>query len=268
MKNIWTQKTIWISAIAVTGILLHLILRFGIHTNAFTSNLPLWTTLLIGGIPLLYDLSVKVLKKEFGSDLLAGIAIITSVLLHEYLAGAIVVLMLSGGEALENYALKSASSVLALLARRMPSVAHVKQDSQLIDVELERIDIGDVLVVFPHEICPVDGEVIEGQSTMDESYLTGEPFKIRKIAGSLVISGAINGESALTIKALSRANNSRYAKIMEVMRESEQMRPKLRRLGDQLGSYYTPIAITIAIAAWYLSGDSVRFLSVLVIATP
>jgi P-type E1-E2 ATPase len=142
--------------------------------------------------------------------LLAGISIVTSVLLGEYLAGSIVVLMLSGGEALESYALKSASSVLAALAQRMPSVAHRKRGSEILDVALEEIAVGDALVVYPHDICPVDGVVIEGHGVMDESYLTGEPFQITKTS---VISGAINAESALTIQATKRAGDSRYAKM-------------------------------------------------------
>ena len=103
---------------------------------------------------------------------------------------------------------------------------------------------------------------------MDESYLTGEPFQITKTRGSTVVSGAINGESAMTIRTTQRAADSRYAKIMEVMRESEAKRPRLRRLGDQLGAIYTPVALTVALLAWVTSGDSIRFLAVLVIATP
>ena len=128
--------------------------------------------------------------------------------------------------------------------------------------------MGDTLVVFPHDICPVDGTVIEGHGVMDESFLTGEPFKITKAPGSGVISGAVNGQSALTITATRRAVDSRYAKIMEVMRESEQHRPRMRRLGDQLGAFYTPLAVGLAIIAWVVSGEAVRFLAVLVIATP
>jgi heavy metal translocating P-type ATPase len=128
--------------------------------------------------------------------------------------------------------------------------------------------VGDLLVVYPHDICPVDGVVIEGHGVMDESYLTGEPFQITKTSGSTVLSGAINGESALTIRATKGAADSRYAKIMEVMRESEAKRPQLRRLGDRLGAIYTPMALTVAVLAWALSGESIRFLAVLVIATP
>ena len=268
LADLGRLKTTVIAAFSVAAIILHLILRFGFRTSPGAFQIPLWATLTLGGIPLVYELLSKLLKREFGSDLLAGISIVTSVLLGEYLAGSIVVLMLSGGEALESYALKSASSVLAALAQRMPSVAHRKRGSEILDVALEEIAVGDALVVYPHDICPVDGVVIEGHGVMDESYLTGEPFQITKTSGSTVISGAINAESALTIQATKRAGDSRYAKIMEVMRESEAKRPQLRRLGDQLGAIYTPVAVAVAILAWMISGEAVRFLAVLVIATP
>ncbi len=267
-SGLWRRKTTIIALLSLAAILLHLVLRFGLHTSSGTYQIPLVATLVMGGLPMLYDLLRKLLKREFGSDLLGGISIITSVLLGEYLAGSIIVLMLAGGEALENYALRSASSVLAALAKRMPSVAHRKRESEIVDVALQEVAMGDTLVIYPHDICPVDGVVTEGHGVMDESYLTGEPFQITKTSGSTVISGAINGDSALTIRTTKRAADSRYAKIMEVMRESETRRPQLRRLGDRLGAIYTPVALTVAILAWALSGEAVRFLAVLVIATP
>ncbi len=265
---LWQRKSAVIAVLSLAGIGGHLVLRFGVHAAQSTSDLPLLATLALGGLPMLYDLLRKLLKREFGSDLLGGISIITSVVLGEYLAGSIIVLMLAGGEALESYALRSASSVLAALAKRLPSVAHRKRDSAIVDVAIPEVAVGDTLVIFPHDICPVDGVVIEGHGVMDESYLTGEPFQITKTSGSKVISGAINGETALTIRATQRAADSRYAKIMEVMRESESKRPHLQRLGDRLGAIYTPVALAVAVAAWAISGESVRFLAVLVIATP
>ena len=268
LSRLWHRKTTLIAAFSVAAILLHLALRFALHTTPRIHQVPLLATLVIGGLPLLYDLLRKLLKREFGSDLLGGISIVTSIVLGEYLAGSIIVLMLSGGEALESYALRSASSVLAALAKRMPSIAHRKSATEIQDVALAEIGVGDSLVIYPHEICPADGVVTDGHGVMDESYLTGEPFKITKTNGSTVISGAINGESALTIRTTQRAADSRYAKIMEVMRESESKRPQLRRLGDQLGAIYTPVALAVAILAWVISGESIRFLAVLVIATP
>ena len=256
-----------IAAGAIVAIASHLALRFA-HASTFTTLLPLYAVLLFGGVPLVYELVHKAAHRQFGSDLLAGISIVTSVILGEYLAGSIVVLMLAGGEALESYALRTASSVLEALAKRMPSVGHRKDGAKIVDVPLDAIAIGDVLLVHPHEICPVDGEVVEGHGKMDEAYLTGEPFEITKTRGSRVISGAINGEAALTVRATARAVDSRYAKITEVMRESAETRPQLRRLGDQLGAIYTPLALAVAGVAWAATGSATRFLAVLVIATP
>ncbi len=257
-----------IAGIAVVTIALHLILRFGTGASLFRTNLPLFVALAAGGIPLVWELAVKAWKREFGSDLLAGISIVTSVLLEEYLAGAIVVLMLSGGEALEQYAVRSASSVLRALAKRMPSVAHRRRDGLTEDIAVDQIAPGDLMVVMPHEICPVDGEVVEGHGSMDESFLTGEPYRVSKTPGVEVISGAVNGPASLTIRATKRPIDSRYAQIMKVMQQSEQYRPRIRRLGDQLGAFYTPLALVIAVAAWATSGEATRFLAVLVTATP
>jgi heavy metal translocating P-type ATPase len=261
-------RTNAIAAFSGVAIVTHLVLRFGVAASGVDPNVPLWAAFALGGVPLVYDLVRKALRREFGSDLLAGVSIVTAALLGQYLAGAIVVLMLSGGEALEQYALRSASSVLAALARRMPSTAHRQLGTTIVDVSLDAVAVADVLVVYPHETCPVDGVVTTGHGVMDESYLTGEPFQITKTVGSPVISGSINGDSALTIQATKRAQDSRYAKIMEVMRESEATRPRLRRLGDRLGAFYTPLALAVALAAWAMSGDALRFLAVLVIATP
>jgi heavy metal translocating P-type ATPase len=268
ITKIWQHKSAIIAALSVLAIVSYLVLHYGFQTNPEIYQIPLLSALVLGGLPILIDLISKLLKREFGSDLLGGISIITSILLGEYLAGSIIVLMLSGGEALESYALRSASSVLAALAKRVPSVAHRKRESEITDVGLSEVLVGDTLVVYPHDICPVDGIVLEGHGVMDESYLTGEPFQITKTSGSTVISGAINGESALTIRTTKCAADSRYAKIMEVMKESEDKRPQLRRLGDRLGAIYTPFALAVALLAWAFSGDTIRFLSVLVIATP
>jgi heavy metal translocating P-type ATPase len=267
-----SRKQTIIAGLAIAAIALHLILRFGPSGGEAFHGLPYYDIpllgALLGSVPLLVGLLRKLLAREFGSDLLAGISIISSVLMGEYLAGTLVVLMLSGGEALEAYAVRRASSVLEALAWRMPSEAHRKRDGLVEDVALDEIAVGDTLVVFPHEICPVDGTVIEGHGVMDESYLTGEPYVMSKTPGSGVLSGSINGEAALTIRADKQAVDSRYVKIMQVMRTSEQQRPRLRRLGDQLGAFYTPLAVGIALCAWAVSGDAIRFLAVLVVATP
>ncbi len=257
-----------IALIAVAGIVVHLGLRMAFGASRFAVQVPLLAVLVLGGIPLVFELALKAIHKEFGSDLLAGISIVTSAILGQYLAGSLVVLMLSGGRVMEIYAVRKASSVLEALAKRMPNIAHKKLAAGTVDLPLDKIEIGNVLVVFPHEICPVDGVVLDGHATMDESYLTGEPFMIPKAPGATVLSGALNGDRALTIGATKLAVDSRYANIMKVMRSAQQNRPRIRRLGDQLGAVYTPIAVAAALAAWLWSGHALRFLAVLVIATP
>ena len=232
------------------------------------SNLPLVVMLLAGGVPLVWDLLRKLLAGTSGSDLLAGVSIVTSILLGEYLAGVLVVLMLSGGAALESGAVSRAGNVLNALAKRMPTLAHRKTASGLTDIALSSVAVGDVIIVLPHETCPVDGQVVSGRGTMDESYLTGEPYRMAKAPGSQVLSGAINGQAAMEIRTERVAGDSRYAKIMDVLKASEERRPQLRRMADSLGALYTPLAIAIAAAAWFMSGSPTRFLAVLVVATP
>lgn len=259
----------YIAFLSILGIAAYLVLMFIVPNMEMYALIPLYIVLGLGGGILVFNLAYKLLTLQFGSDLLAGLSIITAIILQEYLAGSVVVLMLSGGQTIENYAVRTASKMLEVLAKRAPTTAHRrKKNNEMEDVPVEEILIGDSIVIFPHEICPVDGEVTEGNGVMDESYLTGEPFLLPKAPGSEVLSGSINGEDSLTIKATKLAQDSRYAKIMQVMSESEQKRPHMRRLADQLGAWYTPLAILIALIAWFISGNATRFLAVLVIATP
>lgn len=261
-----------IAVMASACLIIHLAMRWGpaarLEGAVHVREIPLVIGLIAGGLPLVWQLVRQAWQGEFGSDLLAGLSITTAAIQGEYLAGLIVVLMLSGGQTLESFAMRNASSVLRALAQRVPRSAHRRSGDTQSDVPLELIRIGDELLVMPHEICPVDGTVLEGHGSMDESYLTGEPYQMPKAVGATVLSGAVNGNAALTIRADRLPVDSRYAKIMSVMRDAEQRRPRLRRLADRLGAWYTPLAVAIAALAWLASGDSERFLAVLVMATP
>lgn len=264
----WTRD----SLIAVAVLILisaYLFLRYGLGWPAgeLRTIVPLIVGLVLG-LPLLYELLRKLVRLQFGSDLIAGVSIVSAVLMQEYLVACVVVLMLSGGQALESYALRRASSVLHTLAKRVPTIAHVVEGSSFRDAAVAEIRPGDLLLVLPHDICPVDGEVVEGYSRMDESFLTGEPFEMSKAPGARVISGAVNGEGMLKIRALKLAEDSRYARILHVIEETEQNQPRMRRIGDRLGSWYTPLALAIASLGWAVSGNPERFLAVSVIATP
>ena len=276
MKQLWTQfsaKASYAShsAIAVFILVAMLVAASGpaIFGDRNSTAVILATAVIIAAIPLSVELIREIAGRNFGVDILAFLSIVSALVLKQNWVAAIVVLMLSGGKALEEYATRRASSVLGALARRMPQIAHRVEDAgSVVDLPIEAVTVGEKLIVYPHELCPVDGVVTAGLGAMDESYLTGEPFIISKAPGSTVLSGAINGDVALTIQAIRPASDSRYAKIVEVLHASEENRPRIRRLGDRLGIWYAPIAIAIAVLSWLLSSQPERFLAVLVVATP
>ena len=252
---------------SVIAIAIHYYLKY-LLPESNLSNITLQIITVIGAVPLLWEIIKKLIKFDLGADILAALALVTAAIVGEYLAAVLIIIMLAGGQALENYAMRKASSVLSALAERMPTIARRKINDKIEEIAISDIKIGDLIVVSPYETCPVDGVVVDGHSTMDESYLTGEPYQVSKARGAAVLSGAINGEAVLTIQADKLPSDSRYAKIMEVMQDAEQKRPNLRRLGDQIGAIFAPLALALAIGAWWVTGDATRFLAVLVVATP
>lgn len=263
--NIKNQFQIYLTFLSLIAIGIYAVLRIVHYPHA---EYPLIVLLPVAGIPLLFQIFHKLLKGNFGADILAALALITGIILQEYLASVIIILMLASGQVLERYAMRKASFVLLALEKRMPAIAHQKINHHIQDITLDKIKTGDEIVVYPHETCPVDGIVVEGHGSMDESYLTGEPYQISKAPGATVLSGALNGDSPLIIKTTQPTSHSRYASIVKVLEEAEQTRPSIRRLGDKIAMYFAPVALIFALMAWYFSGDAVRFLAVLVIATP
>ena len=154
---------------AVAGVSAHLVLRYVAFTDPAAAAFPLEAVLLIGGVPLVWRLGRNALRLEFGADHLAGVSIVASAWLGEHLAGALVVLMLSGGEALEAYAVAEATSVLRALAKRVPTLAHRERDGVREDVAVVDLRVGDEIAILPHEVCGVDGDVTRGRGRMDES---------------------------------------------------------------------------------------------------
>jgi cation transport ATPase len=231
-KTLIKSRVLWVLVGTILCLLSSLLLWFKKPSWGFDPQFPLFAALIIGGSILMYRLLANIRNGKLGADWLAGISICVSLYLGEYLAGALVVLMLAGGETLENFAIARASSVLDALARRMPSKAHLKEGANFRDIPAVDVQPNDLLVVLPHEIVPVDGTVVDGHSSMDESFLTGEPYGVSKSPGSVVISGAINGEGVLQVVATKRAVDSRYLQIMSVMQESKQERSPSRRIGD------------------------------------
>lgn len=259
-----------LAALTVLAIGVHLVLS--VAAPRAWAVAPLVAVVVGGGVPLVWRVLRALLRREAGADLLAAVSILASVALGEWLVAAIIVLMMSGGEALEAAATARASATLDALARRSPTLAHRLRGSDLADgvddVGADDVAVGDLVAVLPHELCPVDGVVVAGHGSMDESYLTGEPYVVPKSVGSTVLSGAVNGEVAVVVRAGAVAADSRYAQIVGVLREAEERRPPMRRLADRLGGWYTAGALALAALGWLVSGDPKRFLAVVVIATP
>ncbi len=230
-----------------------------------------WTLLavaLMGGIPLLWETLKQLFRREFGVDVIAIIAIAGSIFLRQYLAGALVVLMMSGGEALEAYALRRARSSLSALAERAPRSAHIWRGEELINIPAEQVEVGMVIVVKPGELIPVDGVVTSGSSSLSEADLTGEPVPVRKAPGMLVLSGSVNLDGVLEIRASKRSAESKYAQIVRLVEEAQTQKAPIHRLADRYSVWFTIAAVSLAGLAWAISGDSVYALAVMVCASP
>lgn len=228
----------------------------------------LLVVVLLGGIPLLWETVQHFFHKEFSVDVIAILAIAGSLLLGQYLAGAIIVLMLSGGEALEAYALRRARSSLSALAERAPRSAHTWQGDELITLPADQITVGMEIVVKPGELIPVDGVVTSGSSSVSEADLTGEAVPVRKTQGMLVLSGSVNLDGVLEIQASKASAESKYAQIVRLVEEAQTQKAPIHRLADRYSIGFTLAAVAVAALAWVLSGDSVYALAVLVVATP
>ncbi len=209
------------------------------------------------------------LARQFGLDILAVTAIVATVVVGEYWASLVIVLMLTGGEALEVAAAGRAQRELRALLDRVPQQAHrVESTGEVVDVPVDEVRIGDRLLVRPAEIVPVDGELASGRASFDESSLTGESLPVDKAAGDAVYSGAINGSGAVELIATALAEDSQYQRIVSLVRDAAGSKAPLVRLADRYALPFTAVSLGIAGLAWALSGDPVRFAEVLVVATP
>ncbi len=215
-----------------------------------------------------------VMRGHVGLDVLAVVAMVATLAVGEYVASLIIVLMLSGGEALEDYAGRRAKKELTALLDRSPQIAHVivhpgeTTSDEVRDAAADDVRIGDVLLVRPAEIVPVDGVLLSESGTFDESSLTGESMPVSRDAGEEVLSGAINGSRAVRIRAVRRSADSQYQQIVALVRDAQESKAPVVRLADRFAIPFTAVSLVIAGAAWGISGDPTRFAEVLVLATP
>ena len=219
-------------------------------------------------IPVVIDMIKTLRSGHFGVDVLAITAIVTAIILQEYWAAMIIVLMLTGGEALEDYAQRRAKKELSTLLSNRPKIAHIKRGGKTIDVKASQVEPGDRVVILPGEVVPVDGTIIDGATNVDEASITGESIPVLKQVGDELLSGSINIDGAIIIRASNTAANSQYEQIIKLVKAATNGQSPFVRMADRYSVPFTAIAFMIAGAAWFVSGDSMRFLEVMVVATP
>ncbi len=233
------------------------------------SHLLISITAISSLIPLLRGMWQTLRDGQYGLDVLAITAIVSALLFKEYWTAIIIVIMLTGGEALEDYAETRAKVELTSLLDRKPTKAHLIKGKTVTDVAVNFVKIGDRVLVKPGEVIPVDGEIIEGGITsVDESSITGESLPITKQAGDTLLSGSVNLDGAITLKVVHSAQDSQYQQIVKLVEGAVHSQAPFVKLADRYAIPFTAVAFTIAGLAWGLSGDSLRFLQVLVVATP
>jgi len=251
--------------IAALGLLLGGALHF--HQPALARWVWL-ATLIGGGTPLVWRTLRGMVQGKFASDVVAMLAIITAVVMDQAFAGVIIVLMQAGGEALESYSLGRASSSLDQLLARAPRMAHRKTGGELAEVEVVSVHPGEILVVRPGDLIPVDGTLLSAQADVDESALTGEPISRGKDLGDALLSGSVNTGGAFEMRADKVSADSQYSKIVQLVRQAQDEKPPLQRLADRYAVWFTPLTLVMCGIGWWVTGEARTILSVLVVATP
>ncbi len=245
---------VWFQHSATSDVLAQRIWFAGL---VLTAALPVWETVR------------NMLKGEFAADVVAILAIVSAAALYQPFAGLVVVIMLTGGAALERYAEGRAGAAVAALEQAAPRQAHIRDaDGSVRDVPAESVKVGDLLLVRPGELLPCDGIVVDGRSHVDASAITGEPLAVPVTVGSAVVSGSANVDGPLTMKATASAGESQYLRIVELVRLAQGSKAPLQRLADKAAVWFTPITLVICAITYAITRDTDRVLSVLMVATP
>ena len=217
----------------------------------------------------------RLIGGQWGIDILAVTAIVSTVLVGEYIASMIIVLMMAGGTALEDYAAGRAKKELTSLLERVPQTAHreragssAAENGQHEDVAATEVQIGDILLVRPGEVVPLDGVLLSESGSFDESSLTGESLPVERVAGEGLMSGSLNGEAAVRMQVTARMEDSQYSRIVALVKEAAESKAPMVRLADRYAVPFTALAYFLGAVGWIISGSPARFAEVLVVATP
>ena len=268
------QQTIWgfvknspLPIFALFGLLSGIFLRFGLHQPDW-SEWTWYATLVVGGAPIIYKTLYGLFKGRFASDIVAMLAIFAAIFLNQAFAGAIVVLMQSGGEAIEAFGLRRATSSLSALMKRAPRIARRKKDNQMEEIDVKSVKVGDILIVRPGDLIPVDGTIVNGSAEIDESAVTGEPLTRNKTVGDRLLSGSVDVNGAFEMCADKVSHESQYAKIVTLVKNAQEEKAPLQRLADRYAILFTPLTLLMGVLGYFLTQDLTTVLAVLVVATP
>jgi len=257
-----------IPIIAILGLLFGSIINY---TN-YSSSIGYWIwyiILIICGAPIVVQTLKEIAHRHFASDVVATFAIITAILTNEAFPGIIIVIMQSGGKALEDYAFRKATNSLDQLMTRSPKIAHLKiNEKDIKDIDVSDVQIKDILVIKPGDLIPVDGIIYSGKAQIDESALTGEPIIKIKDNGEEVYSGTVNSGDIFEIIAKKTSKDSQYNKIVQLVKKAREEKAPIQRLADKYANWFTPITLAMCGVGWLLTHNTQTILSILVVATP
>lgn len=253
---------------AIAGIVLGSVWQLVFHLPLFAN--ALWTICLIGGgFPVVLRTLRAARRGNFATDVVASLSIVTAAIIGQPLAGLVIVLMQTGGEALERFAERRASAAVSELEKAAPRTAHLISGTRgLVDVPVGELNVGDVFLVRPGEMVPCDGVILSGISEIDASQLTGEAIPIPAHEGVLLMSGSLNAHGVLSVRASARAAESQYSKIVQLVREAQASKSPLQRLADRYAVWFTPATLVVCIVTFSLTQSWTSVLAVLVVATP
>jgi heavy metal translocating P-type ATPase len=263
----WLTSSAVFLAISVVGIVTGAILWW-VADDPDAANVAWAVTTVAGIVPIAGEVVGGLLRREPGVDLIAILAMGGALALEEYLAGAVIAFMLSTGRSLEDFADARAHRELASLLARAPRSAHRYAGEALEAVPIEDVAAGDRLLVMKGEVVPVDGLLEAEAGVFDESALTGESRPVERSRGEQIRSGAVNAGAAFDLRAVATAAESTYAGIVRLVEEAQREKAPFVRLADRYALIFIPVTLAIAALAWAFSGDPVRALAVLVVATP
>jgi heavy metal translocating P-type ATPase len=259
-------RTLWAPCAALCGIVAGGLLALLVGPDPADAVWAATVALML--VPLSWSVARALMHGDLGVDLIALLAMAGALALGEYLAGSVIALMLAGGNALEEFASGRARRELTKLIERAPRVARRRTQTGWEEIEVDAVAVGDVLLVRAGEVVPTDGAIVSERAVIDESSLTGEPLPATYTRGHALSSGTSNAGDAFELRATRRAGDSAYAALVRLVREAEQRRAPFVRLADRYAVFFLPLTLAIAGGAWAISGDAVRALAVLVVATP